>query len=1114
MPLLSANTSKIAKPLAEFSRLAAKKPFQVILFTLILTSIAYLHDIEYYVNGWNIDNKPLFSNTQSNFNLNSHSIFDSKSFFYDSSLKTFKELSDISTAETEKNGQPKNYFSTIPNYYLTELQFQLDSTTDRKTQNGGSALPHIDDVVYETGNSKFVLQSTFQLPDEVVNDDSSKKWKLRPQKKKLLQIKQWATNLYALFEEKLHQSDPVDLFVLGSAYIGMIYTFVKLFMDMRKTGSKLWMAVFSLVNSGCALFLAIYLSLHILEKPVTLLSLIEGIPFIVIIIGFKHKVKLAEFTLKQYSQSGFGNKRNVPSIMVNHAMQQEGGRLIQDYFICIFSFLACALFTQHLSILHNFSVLAAMILTLDLILTSTFFCSVLSLKLEINMIHRSTTIEQALEEDGILDQTAGIVAEQDLISENASFFTSNTIITFFKLLITVAFVGLNFYNFAYRWTYESFTSIYKSDSNGSSLGMPGHTAKEYYQVLQILKSTVFDKDCIVSIIPTQYYEKTKLLYHVEDYVILIIHYISLAIRDKFISKFVFLCFCISVSINIYLLNTARIHTSITVKKYITKKNNKKLSSSSSANKAINSEKTKPVSVTTTNKTTTTAISSLNKSTVSQIQEKPKLLKKSSSSSSLETFDPIYELEDVEDEIVRPLGDLENLMKSGQLRSLNNQEVVSLVTNGKLPLYALEKQLADTTRAVVVRRKALSKLANAPVLETEVLPYKYYDYDRVFGACCENVIGFMPLPVGIIGPLVIDGVSYHIPMATTEGCLVASAMRGCKAINSGGGVVTVLTKDGMTRGPCVRFPSLQRSGACKIWLDSEEGQAKIKKAFNSTSRFARLQHIQTALAGDLLFVRFRTTTGDAMGMNMISKGVEYSLKMMIEEFGWDDMEIVSVSGNYCMDKKPGAINWIEGRGKSVVAQAIIPKLTVEKVLKSDVKALVELNISKNLIGSAMAGSVGGFNAHAANLVTAVYLALGQDPAQNVESSNCITLMKETENGDLQISVSMPSIEVGTIGGGTILGPQGSMLDLLGIRGPHPTSPGSNARQLAKIVACAVLAGELSLCSALAAGHLVQSHMIHNRAKAPPSAPVESGKPVGKTPEQLENLKKGSVTCIKS
>ena len=130
----------------------------------------------------------------------------------------------------------------------------------------------------------------------------------------------------------------------------------------------------------------------------------------------------------------------------------------------------------------------------------------------------------------------------------------------------------------------------------------------------------------------------------------------------------------------------------------------------------------------------------------------------------------------------------------------------------------------------------------------------------------------------------------------------------------------------------------------------------------------------------------------MGMNMISKGVECALNVM-KESGFDDMSIISVSGNYCTDKKPAAINWIDGRGKSVVAEAIIPSNVVKSVLKSDVNALVELNTSKNLIGSAMAGSIGGFNAHAANIVTAIFLATGQDPAQNVESSNCITVMRK-------------------------------------------------------------------------------------------------------------------------
>jgi len=250
-----------------------------------------------------------------------------------------------------------------------------------------------------------------------------------------------------------------------------------------------------------------------------------------------------------------------------------------------------------------------------------------------------------------------------------------------------------------------------------------------------------------------------------------------------------------------------------------------------------------------------------------------------------------------------------------------------------------------------------------------------------------------LALGVAGPLMIDGQNYFLPMATTEGVLVASTSRGCKAINAGGGAVTVLTGDGMTRGPCIGFQTVSRAGAAKVWLDSDDGQRMMKNAFNSTSRFARLQQMKTALAGTYVYIRFKTTTGDAMGMNMISKGVEHALNVMATEANFDDMQIISVSGNYCTDKKPAAINWIDGRGKSVVAEAIIPGDVVKSTLKTDVDSLVELNTSKNLIGSAMAGSIGGFNAHAANIVTAMFLATGQDPAQNVESSNCITVMKK-------------------------------------------------------------------------------------------------------------------------
>jgi hydroxymethylglutaryl-CoA reductase (NADPH) len=325
-----------------------------------------------------------------------------------------------------------------------------------------------------------------------------------------------------------------------------------------------------------------------------------------------------------------------------------------------------------------------------------------------------------------------------------------------------------------------------------------------------------------------------------------------------------------------------------------------------------------------------------------------------------------------------------------VRELNNEEVILLAEAGKIAAYALEKVLGNLERAVVIRRALISRASATKSLENSDIPYSSYDYSRVMGACCENVIGYMPIPLGIAGPLRINGELYPIPMATAEGTLVASTSRGCKALNAGGGVTTVLTQDAMTRGPVVDFPSIREAARAKRWVDSPQGATILRDAFNSTSRFARMQSLRCALAGRTLYIRFATSTGDAMGMNMISKGVEKALAVMLEEF--PNMSILALSGNYCTDKKPAAINWIEGRGKSVVAEAVIPGKVVTSVLKTTVAALCNLNMKKNLIGSAMAGSVGGFNAHASNILTAIFLATGQDPAQNVESSNCITLME--------------------------------------------------------------------------------------------------------------------------
>ena len=247
----------------------------------------------------------------------------------------------------------------------------------------------------------------------------------------------------------------------------------------------------------------------------------------------------------------------------------------------------------------------------------------------------------------------------------------------------------------------------------------------------------------------------------------------------------------------------------------------------------------------------------------------------------------------------------------------------------------------------------------------------------------------------------------------------------------------------------------------------------------------------------------------MGMNMISKAVKASLNLLTDYF--PKMETISISGNYCTDKKPSAINWIEGRGKSVTCEAVIPAAVVKKTLKTSTAALVELNVSKNLIGSAMAGSIGGQNAHAANITAAIFIATGQDPAQVVESSTCITLMEGVGQNqeDLYVSCTMPSIECATVGGGTNLPNQKACLKMLGIAGSGVV-PGSHAKQLARVVCGAVMAGELSLMSALAAKHLVSAHMQYNRAGGTTANPVAVA-PTATAVQRKDNCE-AKDTCI--
>lgn len=414
-----------------------------------------------------------------------------------------------------------------------------------------------------------------------------------------------------------------------------------------------------------------------------------------------------------------------------------------------------------------------------------------------------------------------------------------------------------------------------------------------------------------------------------------------------------------------------------------------------------------------------------------------------------------------------------------VKELEDSAIADLVLSNTLKDHELEKRL-DPNRAVTVRRlvvtkkldtlhhyKALDGLPSQPSL----------DYNRVHGANCEIVVGYIPLPVGLVGPLTLNDETFYIPMATTEGCLVASTNRGAKAISQGlTGAHARIVRDGITRAPCVRMKSAMDAADLKLWCETPENFNILKQAFESTTSFGKLKTCNPTVAGKNVYLRLVCFSGDAMGMNMVSKGSMAVIETLQAKF--PTMQLVALSGNMCTDKKAAATNWLEGRGKSVVVEAIIPKDVVRTTLKTTVDALTHTNLHKNLIGSAMAGAMGGFNAHASNIVTAIFLATGQDPAQNVESSNCITLMEKTDEGDLWISCTMPSIEVGTVGGGTSLEAQSACLQAIGCKGGGAT-PGDNARKLATVVAAATMAGELSLLAALAANTLVQAHMTHNR-----------------------------------
>ncbi|MFC3477344.1 hydroxymethylglutaryl-CoA reductase (NADPH) [Halobacterium litoreum] len=394
------------------------------------------------------------------------------------------------------------------------------------------------------------------------------------------------------------------------------------------------------------------------------------------------------------------------------------------------------------------------------------------------------------------------------------------------------------------------------------------------------------------------------------------------------------------------------------------------------------------------------------------------------------------------------------------------DLADRVQSGDLRLYELEDE-ADAETAAAARRELLERETGA---DTDALGSFSFDAEHASETAVENLAGGAQLPLGIAGPVAVSGGAaddeFYLPMATTEGALVASVNRGCSAITAAGGANARVTKTGMTRAPVFRVADVTEGAEVAEW--AKENYDALKTAAEETTSHGELTDVTPYVVGDNVYLRFRYDTKDAMGMNMATIATEAACEVIEAE---TPAELVALSGNLCTDKKPAAINAVEGRGRTVTADVTIPRDVVEERFNTTPEAVEEANTRKNLIGSAKAGSL-GFNAHAANVVAAVFLATGQDAAQVVEGSNCITTVEAREDG-LYASVNLASLEVGTVGGGTKLPTQREALDVLGVRGGGDPA-GSNADALAEIIAAGALAGELSLLAALASRHLSSAH----------------------------------------
>ncbi|MDI6825865.1 MAG: hydroxymethylglutaryl-CoA reductase [Candidatus Aenigmarchaeota archaeon] len=405
----------------------------------------------------------------------------------------------------------------------------------------------------------------------------------------------------------------------------------------------------------------------------------------------------------------------------------------------------------------------------------------------------------------------------------------------------------------------------------------------------------------------------------------------------------------------------------------------------------------------------------------------------------------------------------------------DEELVEKLMKGKIKLREVENYTKDSNEATKIRRIFLEKKYK---VKLENIGKTTIDFNDALNRNIENPVGATQVPLGFAGELKVNGDYakgfYPILLATTEGRLVAGTARGIKIFNMAGGINTVILKEGMARDVLVRTKSARDSYKLIRWAQSEEAFKFFSDEFLKSNIFLKLKEVKAYTAGRYVHIRFKSGSGAAMGMNMITIASKSAVDAMIpkikKELGLD-VTLISESGNMCTDKKAAYIDVLEGRGVSVIADAVIPRKIIKEEFRVEPERIVELNKAKCLQGSALAGSH-GFNAHIGNVLAAMYIAHGQDPAQITEGTQAITDAAVVD-GDLYVSCYIPALEVGTYGGGTKRETQQEALKLLGLYGEGDET-GKTKFAFAEVVAAACLASEINLHAIEAAGELSKTH----------------------------------------